>query len=478
MHPGDPESLPNPFAIELSSTRRSGRKAVVSALKLLLVVAVALSVVLVIGSLSRQWLLSRLTRDFESLSQAEKQQRLVQIAECGVPAIPVLVQKLTDADPSVARTACDLLRELQNDWTLLERAELLRRHRAMVSAVERVTAELPEDRSGWMTGLLQQTILEAVEESDEASRHLHAAASDVLAELSLQSGASGGTDPSEEAVAGGGDAPRPSALRVPVRVSARAEPLPVAAHSVDRWTHWPPSREDAPSREKPARSGDASPAPTSEETSPASRGQGDGQHAASIYRSSASHTPAVRLRPIAPGQSVTLREIDGPTGESADRPGRAGRSGGEPDWVDEATDRLSAAQPAMRLVGSPLQTLDTRSVIYWLGGTDASLREQAKQELRRRGLDERQITVASCIAGGDLAARLELVESLAHSDRLDPRPWLLMLMDDRSRDVKLRALSVLATMRDPAIRKKLRERLGHERDPTVAARLRKVLDLR
>lgn len=464
MHAGDPSSLPNPFAVELNATRRGGRKAMISALKFLLMAALALAVVLVIGSQSRRWLLDRLTQDFDSLSQPQKQQRLVQMADCGAPAIPFLVRTLADSDPTVARTAYDLLRESQNDWTLLQRDQRMQQHSTLVSAIDGVAATLPEDRSGWTASLLQQTILEAVEDSDEASRHLHADATDVLAKLSLSAGEPDAQDPAldDEQGTGGSSSQRIAGSSLPVRVVARPEPLPVSSTSTDTWTHWPPGREQASGSAATPRAAQtrqsassSSPDPESPQRPASGRAEPDG--APSIYRSSASQVPAVRLRPIAPDQRVTLREIDQTPGDA---------------------ERQDALQPTAHLVDSPLETLNTRSVIYWLGGADASLRDQARAELRRRGLNETQLSVASRLAGGDLTARLALVESLAHSDEIDPRPWLLMLMDDRSRDVKVRALSVLATMRDSAITKELQDRLARERDPTVAARIRKVLELR
>ena len=118
------------------------------------------------------------------------------------------------------------------------------------------------------------------------------------------------------------------------------------------------------------------------------------------------------------------------------------------------------------------------SIIHWLGSPHQALREKAKLELMRRGYDGGQISLATQIASGDVSTRKALVDAIARSDSLDPRPWLLFLLDDESREVKLRAISVLATMNDPAISAELRARLSDQGDPIVAARLRRVLDLR
>jgi hypothetical protein len=135
-------------------------------------------------------------------------------------------------------------------------------------------------------------------------------------------------------------------------------------------------------------------------------------------------------------------------------------------------------RPVGMLVDSPLETYDTESVIYWLGNSHAPLRTAAKDELKRRGLSDDEIGIATRIAAGDVQTKLDLVDFIARSGKHDPRPWLLLLMNDPSRDVKLKAVSVLATINDPAVEQKLRSRIIDEPDPTVAFRIRRLLDLR
>lgn len=129
-----------------------------------------------------------------------------------------------------------------------------------------------------------------------------------------------------------------------------------------------------------------------------------------------------------------------------------------------------------RLVSSPMQTLDDRSVVHWLRDADPRRRDEARQELRERGWTAEEIGIAGAVVSPDLATRLAMVDTIARSDRLDPRPWLLWLLEDTSRDVKLRALSVLGTLGDPEMTRRLRARLAEERDPTVAAAIRRVTE--
>ncbi len=71
--------------------------------------------------------------------------------------------------------------------------------------------------------------------------------------------------------------------------------------------------------------------------------------------------------------------------------------------------------------------------------------------------------------------RLGLLESIAHRQDIDPRPWLLWLAEDSSREVRLRAVSALGTMNDAAVTKALRDRIPREHDATIAAKLNRIL---
>ena len=134
--------------------------------------------------------------------------------------------------------------------------------------------------------------------------------------------------------------------------------------------------------------------------------------------------------------------------------------------------------PTSYLTQSPLETYATESVIYWLGSDEALLRDKAKNELIRRGFSQRQLQIATHIASADIGSRLELVDSISRSDIDDPRPWLTLLLNDDNREVRLRTISVIATMNDSAMNQKLRSRLADERDPIVTSKIRSALQLR
>jgi len=72
---------------------------------------------------------------------------------------------------------------------------------------------------------------------------------------------------------------------------------------------------------------------------------------------------------------------------------------------------------------------------------------------------------------------LAVIERICHRPDTDPRPWLAMMLGDDHREVRLRVISKLATIPDPSIQASLRLHLASERDPVVAARLRRLLGI-
>ncbi len=419
-------SAANPFRVPPQIVESSRKPAFYAALKVCLVAVCALSLTVVLASQSRRWLLYQMTSDYESLPSEAKSLRLIEISGLDELGVPFLVEQLANQDRFVARQAYDLLSENQNRWSMLSHLNCQSRHAALVGSLHDVADRLDVSRVGWVTSLLQPTIVEYVQHDDDESRALHLAATDLLARLTISSRPEdriASLDPNEPQV-----------------VVVRSAPLSVeGSEETDAWSNWPPNPEPT----------DA----TAPVATPVSTDAIENE-TPSIYRSSAGDSAAMTLVPTDP-TTVNLRTFEPPTPDM-------------PVVVETAAHEMEA----------PLQTYNIRSVIYWLASTDQEQQRQAELELIRRGLDSHQIALARSLSLGSVENRLETVERISHDATIDPRPWLIWLLDDEHREVKLRAINILATIPDASIKELLRERISAESDPTVAARIRRVLELR
>ncbi len=423
----------NPFSTP--KPKRRSRKPFVSAVKFLLLVAVCLGATVVIGSQSRRWLVQKLSTDFDSLTVEQKQTRLTQIADLGLPGIHPLVAAMADEDPSVARTAYELLQQIQTVWASMDQEQQNRHHHALIQSLEAVAILLPDDRTGWGTELLQPAILASVDRRDDASRGLYRRATNAIDRLAL-SQRSGPSVLSDERI----DRSEPRRLTVRSRA--------VSVSQTERGTNPIKLQSAKSDLVDQARTESRIIARSSGSDSKAARGT-----ESSIYRSG----NAIKLRPTSRGENVVLQDI--------------GRS-------RETSYQSRAIHSVAHVVDSPVEALDDQSVMLWLGSPHTPMREKAKTELIARGFGDTEISIATQIAAGDTPSRLVLVNAIARSDKIDPRPWLLMLLDDENRQVKLRAISILATMKDAYVDQRLRKQLVSESDAVVSDQIRRVLELR
>ena len=394
---------------------------------------------MVLSSHSRNWLAQHLAADLQSLDPEQQQIRLTQLADLGLPGIDPLVAALVDENIQVARTAYELLQKSQQQWLTQDRAVQQRHHQKLVGALQKIAIQLPDDRTGWGTLLMQQTIQITANQRDDASRKLRRDATHAIEVLSLSDRA-GPSVLSDQ----------PIDANEPRRLIVRSKPLSLTAEEPrhgepDPTTPLPGESEELRQMSVETQNRASSVVARSTGAVPTQE--------ASVYSSGS----AIKLRPAETDRPLDLRDIS------------AGR------------ETAIAAKPihsVAHVVDSPVQTLDDSSVMQWLGSPHTSMREKAETELRLRGYDGTEIAIATQIAAGDTPARLALVDAISRSSQLDPRPWLFLLLNDQNRQVKLRTISVLATMQDAYVDQRLRKQLSEEQDAEVIARIRRVLELR
>ncbi|MEA1950822.1 MAG: HEAT repeat domain-containing protein [Planctomycetota bacterium] len=111
-----------------------------------------------------------------------------------------------------------------------------------------------------------------------------------------------------------------------------------------------------------------------------------------------------------------------------------------------SSDMSKTPQLAKRL--SQEKTVD---LLHRLHGGDSQMSSAARNELRLRGFTDVHFRVADELFDPDPAVRRRLARRLPGVPGLNPQPWLLELARDTNSDVRLTALTLLATAADPAV---------------------------
>lgn len=164
------------------------------------------------------------------------------------------------------------------------------------------------------------------------------------------------------------------------------------------------------------------------------------------------------------------------------------------DWVPEWSGRLIApgalserpaaggGVPATAVVGdlidvpSPQDMLErvhalkrepTRELFSQLAGTDRFTAAAAREVLAARGFGAEELAIAMRLIAADAAERVQLIDDLKVLPARAARRWLRELLDDPDADVRLKALTALATTNDPGLISIARDLVIRDTDPRV-----------
>jgi len=425
MNSGSSDTIPNPFAVPLDRGRGGVKQTLMSAVKVILFAALALSAVSVIHRYHQTWILKGYTAGFADLTPEQKLSRLIDIASLDVVAVPHLVATLSDADPTVARASLELLQDAQKGWSLQSPDDATDRHQILLRAIFDQAAALSGDRTTWANGLVQSSLSHLKRIGSASDPEVGRYALAVLERLSL-SGRDTDEPLSERAGVGEVSDRRADTRRdtdSPPRIAARIRPLPLT----DVWEDDSVDRADA----------------------------------AAANRDDA---PTIALKAVEP-MDVRLNTVQVPGETSSEKTSE--------ETMPAAAARPEAAgiQPTAHLVRSPLETLDNKSVVQFLASPRGDLRDMARSELKRRTWNDAQIELAGRLVTGSIPGRLELIDGLASATDQDPRAWLLFLLDDQDRRIRHRVVSILATINDTTIDTYLRQHEAKENDPEIRALL-------
>ncbi len=150
------------------------------------------------------------------------------------------------------------------------------------------------------------------------------------------------------------------------------------------------------------------------------------------------------------------------------------------DTKQSATD---AKPPLGRKLDAKQQGVDdsassaeeTRALLERWRDASVSQRFEIEEDLAARGFRRLPARVIKQYLSDNLATRMRVVDSVLTEPGVDARPWLLLLAEDENADVRLSAVTVMATSDDKSLVEAAWQIAIRDRDPRVAdlaARLR------
>jgi hypothetical protein len=119
---------------------------------------------------------------------------------------------------------------------------------------------------------------------------------------------------------------------------------------------------------------------------------------------------------------------------------------------------------------------DELTVMRRLHSRDPQSVQLAREELTRRGFDDRHLRMAEDLTSPDPQVRLRFAQALPRIRDVDIRPWLKTLAEDEDPNVRLAAVAIIATSGLPESLTWLRQLDLRETDPRVRDQLQKGLE--
>lgn len=131
--------------------------------------------------------------------------------------------------------------------------------------------------------------------------------------------------------------------------------------------------------------------------------------------------------------------------------------------------------PEMAARREQLQAMSLRELMVLLGNSRDFEAALIRTVARARGLLDADLALAPKLGSPQTSERLELLQQLSQLPARHARRWLRWLLEDDQGDVRLRALTMMATTSDPHIESLARRRLMEDTDPRVVALAKKIV---
>jgi len=122
-----------------------------------------------------------------------------------------------------------------------------------------------------------------------------------------------------------------------------------------------------------------------------------------------------------------------------------------------------------------IESAEIAELVRLLGSENPDVAKAASLALSHKGFSDFEIELAAELATGSAARRLELVQQIAVSDQVNPRPWLVWMAEDGQPEVRRMSISLLNSMLDEQVQRSLRILMFRETDSEIKDLIRKVL---
>jgi hypothetical protein len=148
--------------------------------------------------------------------------------------------------------------------------------------------------------------------------------------------------------------------------------------------------------------------------------------------------------------------------------------------------QLNLTQPAAAQIGGaptppPAGPPEEVRIITWirqLRDADPQIVHQAEQALSAAGFDRRRLDLARQLTSPDPSIREQLAEALPRIEGIDAKTWLIWLSRDERTEVRLAAISVMATINDPEMSRRVEDMARRDPDPRVQRQGERLMELR
>ncbi len=146
-----------------------------------------------------------------------------------------------------------------------------------------------------------------------------------------------------------------------------------------------------------------------------------------------------------------------------------GLAGGDGVRQVSAVEKLPAAAPA-----DELKTADSFDLLQQSCSPIQQTALAARAELSRRGFSEVHFDLARRLYSADPAVRKELARALPELRSVDAAPWLIQLSRDSNPEVRLTAITLMATSGDPLLLEQVQRIAGDDSDPRIREQVSRI----